>query len=179
MRVLSPRMEPPVRMLEGSTAVTASFRPSSTSIMPRASMRVLLPAPGTPVMPTRMAPPAWGRMRVRSSWACSKCAGALDSMSVMALASMTRSPARTPAASSSTGMVLRRWWWDMGTTTRRLPGMPSWPPFTPGMTWSAWLGSSGLGTFMGPLHSMVAAPPAGHTGRTARRFRPRPRHRRG
>ena len=54
MRVLSPRMLPPPRWLLGSTASTASFSPfASTKWRPRASMNVLLPTPGTPVMPTR------------------------------------------------------------------------------------------------------------------------------
>lgn len=35
MRVLSPRMEPPVRLLEGSTAITATLCALSVSSMPR------------------------------------------------------------------------------------------------------------------------------------------------
>ena len=60
MRVLSPRIEPPVRVLDGSTASTASLLPASTRCMPSASMNVDLPAPGAPVMPTRTALPVAG-----------------------------------------------------------------------------------------------------------------------
>ena len=60
MRVLSPRIEPPVRPLDGSTASTATRWPAAVSMVPKASMKVLLPTPGTPVMPTRCAPPACG-----------------------------------------------------------------------------------------------------------------------
>ena len=61
MRLLSPRMLPPLRALEGSTASTATRWPPSISRIPRASMRVLLPTPGTPVIPTRVALPVAGR----------------------------------------------------------------------------------------------------------------------
>ena len=55
MRVLSPRMLPLVRSLEGSMANTASRPPFSRRMwMPNSSMLVDLPAPGTPLMPTRM-----------------------------------------------------------------------------------------------------------------------------
>ena len=60
MRVLSPRMLPLVTVLLGSTASTATLCPRSQSHVPSASMNVLLPAPGTPVMPTRTAPPVRG-----------------------------------------------------------------------------------------------------------------------
>ena len=51
--VLSPRIDPPVRLLEGSTASTATERPRSTMWSPSASMSVDLPAPGAPEIPTR------------------------------------------------------------------------------------------------------------------------------
>jgi hypothetical protein len=57
MRVLSPRMEPPDSDDDGSMASTASFLPCSISQTPSASMKVDLPAPGTPEMPTRIARP--------------------------------------------------------------------------------------------------------------------------
>ena len=60
MRVLSPRIEPPVRVEDGSTASTATLWPSAVSREPSASMAVDLPTPGTPVIPTRTAPPVWG-----------------------------------------------------------------------------------------------------------------------
>ena len=57
IRVLSPRMEPPVRAEDGSTASTATLCPRSVSRLPSASMVVDLPTPGAPVMPTRRAVP--------------------------------------------------------------------------------------------------------------------------
>jgi hypothetical protein len=60
MRVLSPRMEPPVTDDDGSTASTATRRPCSMRYSPSASMKVDLPTPGTPEMPTRIAPPVCG-----------------------------------------------------------------------------------------------------------------------
>ena len=96
MRVLSPRTLPPVTELLGSTAVTATFRPRSVSRVPRASMSVLLPAPGTPVMPTRTARPGRAATACTTSWARSRCADALLSMSVMARASRVRSPRQDP-----------------------------------------------------------------------------------
>ena len=61
MRVLSPRILPPDRELVGSIVSTAIFWPRSTSWQPKDSMNVLLPTPGTPVMPTRLALPVKGR----------------------------------------------------------------------------------------------------------------------
>ncbi len=57
MRVLSARIEPPVRRDDGSTASTATLWPCRVSIVPSASMVVDLPTPGEPVMPTRTALP--------------------------------------------------------------------------------------------------------------------------
>ena len=57
MRVLSARIEPPVRRDDGSTASTATLRPCPVSMLPNASMVVDLPTPGAPVMPTRTALP--------------------------------------------------------------------------------------------------------------------------
>ena len=51
MRVLSPRMLPPVRFELGSMASTATRWPAAVRCVPRASMNVDLPTPGTPVMP--------------------------------------------------------------------------------------------------------------------------------
>ena len=64
MRVLSPRMLPPETGLDGSTLSTATFSPRSRiRCMPRASMKVLLPTPGTPVIPTRSEWPVCGSRR--------------------------------------------------------------------------------------------------------------------
>ena len=54
IRVLSPRIDPPERSLLGSMARTASLRPCLTRCIPKVSIEVLFPAPGTPVMPIRM-----------------------------------------------------------------------------------------------------------------------------
>ena len=48
MRVLSPRIEPPVRVELGSTARTATRLPEAVSCEPRVSIVVDLPTPGTP-----------------------------------------------------------------------------------------------------------------------------------
>ena len=61
MRVLSPRIEPLLRSLDGSIASTAKCFPLSHNSFPNASIKVDLPAPGTPVIPTRMEWPAYGR----------------------------------------------------------------------------------------------------------------------
>ena len=61
MRVLSPRIEPPLRVLDGSTASTATRWPSATTCSPSASMKVDLPAPGAPEMPMRIAAPVCGK----------------------------------------------------------------------------------------------------------------------
>ena len=67
MRVLSPRIEPPVRAELGSTASTATRCPRSVSQVPSASMVVDLPTPGAPVMPTRTALPVSGSSSCTSS----------------------------------------------------------------------------------------------------------------
>ena len=69
MRVLSPRIEPPVRLEDGSTASTATRCPSEVSMVPNASMNVDLPTPGTPLTPIRRALPLCGSSAVSSSWA--------------------------------------------------------------------------------------------------------------
>ena len=97
IRVLSPRMLPLVTLLLGSTARTATLCPSRQRSTPSASMKVLLPAPGTPVIPTRTAWPVRGRTPAMTCWARSKCAAALLSTSVMARESTVRSPASTPS----------------------------------------------------------------------------------
>ena len=84
MRVLSPRMLPPVRVDDGSTASTATRRPSPVSFVPSASMNVDLPTPGTPVMPTRWLAIAFGSKRVSSSSASGRWSGWVDSTSVIA-----------------------------------------------------------------------------------------------
>src|SRR5690606_17066866 len=69
IRVLSPRMLPPVRTEEGSTASTATLCPRPVSMLPSASTNVDLPTPGTPVMPTRGTFPLCGSGRSGTRWA--------------------------------------------------------------------------------------------------------------
>ena len=71
MRVLSPRIEPPLRSELGSMASTASLCLSEVTILPTASMKVDFPAPGTPVMPMRTDFPACGRhfSMISCAWA--------------------------------------------------------------------------------------------------------------
>src|SRR5690554_2056830 len=54
MRVLSPRILPFVIELLGSTASTATLYPLEVKRVPKLSIKVLLPTPGTPVIPIRM-----------------------------------------------------------------------------------------------------------------------------
>ena len=89
IRVLSPRMLPLVRVDDGSTANTATRCGEPVSLplvspVPSASMNVDLPTPGTPVIPTRRAPPERGSSRVSSSWARSRCSALVDSTRVIA-----------------------------------------------------------------------------------------------
>ena len=49
--VLSPKILPLVILLLGSTAKTATFLFSVVRCVPKASIKVLLPTPGTPVIP--------------------------------------------------------------------------------------------------------------------------------
>ena len=72
MRVLSPRIEPPPRFDEGSIASTASERPFSMSESPKRSMKVDLPTPGTPVMPSRTDFPECGNTSASSASARSR-----------------------------------------------------------------------------------------------------------
>ena len=58
IRVLSPRILPLVRSLLGSMAKTASLDPACIRCIPSASIKVLFPAPGTPVIPIRTDFPA-------------------------------------------------------------------------------------------------------------------------
>ena len=58
IRVLSPRILPFVFSLVGSIASTANLCPIEVSFTPSASIVVLFPTPGTPVIPTLMLLPA-------------------------------------------------------------------------------------------------------------------------
>ena len=96
MRVLSPRMEPPETVLDGSTASTATRWPWPIRYKPSASMKVLLPTPGTPLMPRRKALPVCGSSVVSSSSACARWSARVDSSKVMALAMARRRTGALP-----------------------------------------------------------------------------------
>src|SRR6059036_2326689 len=68
-------------------------------------MKVLLPTPGTPLTPTRTAPPVCDRRTSSRRCAASWWSRRVLSTSVIALASARRLPARTSAASASTGTL--------------------------------------------------------------------------
>ena len=65
-------------------------------------MNVDLPAPGAPEMPIRIALPVCGSSLASSVSPSARCSARVDSISVIALASERRLPARTPAARAST-----------------------------------------------------------------------------
>ena len=71
IRVLSARIDPPVTLLEGSTASTARRWPRPITCSPSASTKVDLPTPGAPLMPMRIERPACGSSA--SSTACPRC----------------------------------------------------------------------------------------------------------
>lgn len=98
IRVLSPRMEPPVLLDEGSTASTATRWPRPVSRVPKASMKVDFPTPGTPLIPIRRAFPACGSSAVSNCWARARWSAREDSTSVMARATVARDPSMTPWA---------------------------------------------------------------------------------
>ena len=107
MRVLSARIEPPVRFEEGSTASTATRWPLSVRYVPSASIVVDFPAPGMPVIPTRTALPVPGRSFCTSSRAAFWWSPRFDSISVMARATTARSPAPMPRTSALRSRVER------------------------------------------------------------------------
>ncbi|PWC75614.1 hypothetical protein TSH64_12310 [Azospirillum sp. TSH64] len=98
IRVLSPKIEPPVRCDDGSTASTATLCPSPMTCSPNASMKVDLPTPGTPEMPSRTELPVWGSSASSSASAVARWSARVDSISVIARASARRSPERTASA---------------------------------------------------------------------------------
>ena len=59
--VLSPKIEPLFTELLGSTASTATFLPCAVKCFPKASINVLFPTPGTPVIPILIELFAWGK----------------------------------------------------------------------------------------------------------------------
>ena len=67
MRVLSPRIEPPLRVELGIDRQHRDLVALAVSREPSASMAVDLPTPGTPVIPTRTARPVWGHHGVEQA----------------------------------------------------------------------------------------------------------------
>ena len=96
MRVLSPRMEPPETVDEGSTASTATRCPRSIRYTPNDSMNVLLPTPGTPLTPMRSACPVRGSKAVSNSSPWARWSARVDSSSVIALAVARRRRIASP-----------------------------------------------------------------------------------
>ena len=60
MRRRSPRIAPPVKGLDGSIAITPTFLPSALNCEMSLLTKVLLPAPGLPVIPMTWALPVLG-----------------------------------------------------------------------------------------------------------------------
>src|SRR5574343_348003 len=98
MRVLSPRIEPPDTVEDGSTASTATRWPCPIRYRPSASMKVDLPTPGTPLMPSRKDFPVWGSRPVSSSSASRRWSVRVDSSSVIALAMARRCTGAVPCS---------------------------------------------------------------------------------
>ena len=104
--VLSPRILPLLFSLLGSIASTASLCPLEVTKLPNASMKVLFPAPGTPVMPILIdfipvfTACSWHAAII--FWATSLCAGRLLSTNVIAWLRIVVLPEVIPAIYSST-----------------------------------------------------------------------------
>src|SRR6476646_3412913 len=96
-RIRSPRSAPCVNGLDGSTEMTPTLLSSARISRTSAVIRLDLPTPGGPVIPTTYAEPVSGYTSRTSSYA----SGSPFSTSVIARASASRSPSRTPAASVS------------------------------------------------------------------------------
>ena len=72
IRVLSPKMLPCEIVLLGSTASTATFFPKPVKCFPKASIKVLFPTPGTPVIPILTDLLAYGKHAFITSLALAK-----------------------------------------------------------------------------------------------------------
>jgi hypothetical protein len=92
IRVLSPSMLPPVMGEDGSMAKTAIFFPDLTRKSPRASIKLLLPTPGGPLMAMRSELPQVGSNFANISSASARCSGRVLSVNVIARASQSRDP---------------------------------------------------------------------------------------
>ncbi|MBA7564993.1 hypothetical protein ES708_06662 [subsurface metagenome] len=94
--VLSPIILPLERALLGSMAKTASFLSNPVTYVPSASINVLLPTPGTPVIPTRTDFPQRGRHCSIISWAITWWSDKELSISVIAWLKMILFPSKIP-----------------------------------------------------------------------------------
>ena len=74
-------------------ARTAILCPSSISCAPKVSIKLDLPTPGTPEIPSRMERPVCGRTSVSKASASARWFGRVDSIRVMARARARRLPA--------------------------------------------------------------------------------------
>src|SRR4051812_43453593 len=104
MRARSPSSEPPERFDDGSTASTATVRPSPRQADTSADRSDDLPAPGGPVTPTRCAPSA-APTSPSSAAARSRPAGERSSITFSAAGPAVRSPdrRRRPSSAASGG----------------------------------------------------------------------------
>ena len=105
IRARSPSSAPPERLEVGSTASTATVRPSSRQARASALSSVDLPAPGGPVTPTTCAgaspPSRAGETSASSAAICSRAAGARFSTRFSAAGAAVRSRSRSRAPSSA------------------------------------------------------------------------------
>src|SRR6202167_1634639 len=102
IRMRSPRIDPPVNGLDGSTAIIPTAFFAARSCAARRSTKVLLPVPGAPVIPTRYALPVCGNNERRISSA----SGSRFSMAETAREIARISPARTCSVQFSTAVVI-------------------------------------------------------------------------
>jgi hypothetical protein len=77
---------------DGSMAKTAIFFPDLTRKSPRASIKLLLPTPGGPLMAMRSELPQVGSNFANISSASARCSGRVLSVNVIARASQSRDP---------------------------------------------------------------------------------------
>ena len=99
IRIRSPSSAPPERLDVGSTASTATVRPSARQARASADSNVDLPAPGGPVTPTmceRGSPPATAPSSAAISSRCRRF-----SIRLRAAGAAARSPSRSRAPSSA------------------------------------------------------------------------------
>ena len=102
MRVLSPKIDPPDKLDEGSIAKTATRWPCSIRYKPRVSIKVDFPTPGTPEIPRRNEQPVCGNKVFKMSSARARWSTRVDSNKVIDLARARRCAALGGAIIAST-----------------------------------------------------------------------------